>query len=642
MLATLLALAAAASLPDCSSLGTSPWTLAEEQQDVIAEDPGSVTPERVRARSSHKKWASRLNDILYGDENWLAADTLKPTMCGPVREVQMFGHIASGDESDVHFMVVPAEPTRTLLAGLSPAELKMCKVPGGGNREEPCLFGEGTPNKAYEDQLCTTQCSVNHTNYIGQPWDQIRDVCVRGPMVLEMIHGFRPEVHPSELAWSRFAAGRWFVMVARDASQRFDHPFYFAPWPSGAFGPWSVTANARFDLWFVADAGPDPFFTLRPRVGLTPEKPVRIEIGVPSPALPTGLKAVAEYVCQEGAGRRRGRLRLEIEARQRGEKNRGGRNGQSHAAAVEIFRDAPAPKLGVPSPVGPKPSPPPVVPPPMELVALARKVQRRAEDLPRRVELDALFVTGPDQTEDELYHVESLNRRRHRDDEGRLQHAGQRPFPIDVSFSTEPARPVRTMEPLKLAGGCTAALGKDEAVLVAVSVNGQADVTLTGPNIEKGVPPQDAPPIDVSPDMERQPPRRPGLATVDVCVPRSVKAVSLRSEVRSNLKEARLKSETSLELNAPCPSAREILEREAKALSIPDPTIGKLLASGERLLPLLDGDTASGDEGPLSMLARASYALALSMAADCPQELSAHKPGGKAVLRGLLQKYAAP
>jgi hypothetical protein len=286
-------------------------------------------------------------------------------------------------------------------------------------------------------------------------------------------------------------------------------------------------------------------------------------------------------------------------------------------------------------------SPSPVAPPPVEFVALARKARRPPGDgIPHRVELDAIFVTDPERSEEEHYYVEELNARRHPDEARHFDEPGKRPFQIDVSFSTEPSRPIRPIERLKLDGACHEALGKHDAVLVAVSVQGQTDVTLTGPNIEKAAAPEASYRPDTPPDTGGRPERQPGMATVDVCVPDDMKQVTLRSAVSSRIPQYPLKSETSLDVMAKCPSAQEILEREGNDLHIPPETIATLVQSGQRVLTLIGEQPAASDEGPRPLLARASYALALSMAADCPHELKARKPGGKAVLTGLMQKYA--
>ena len=104
-----------------------------------------------------------------------------------------------------------------------------------------------------------------------------------------------------------------------------------------------------FDLWFAADVGQDPSFTLKPRVGLDPDTPVKVEIGSAPTGLPNGLTADLRYVCREGATRVRGRLSVGIEAGQRGQRHRGGREGQSHSVAVEVGRGEPTPAVGASS-----------------------------------------------------------------------------------------------------------------------------------------------------------------------------------------------------------------------------------------------------------------------------------------------------
>ena len=231
--------------------------------------------------------------------------------------------------------------------------------------------------------------------------------------------------------------------------------------------------------------------------------------------------------------------------------------------------------------------------------------------------------------------------RRYPDREGRFLEAGKRPFKIDVSFSTEPSRPIRTLAPFALEDSCRRGLAKEGAVLMAISINGQVDVEAKGSNIEKGPPPETVAVPQPSPEVDQpaRPERRPGMATVDLCVPRPVQ-VTLDTTASAVAAGKLMTDRTKVDVTARCPSREEILRREATALGIPPATLAKLIQSGERVLTLLAAEPGPGDEGPLPLLARASYALASSMAADCPQELSRKPPGAQAVLRGLMQKYA--
>src|SRR5438128_1122800 len=243
--------------------------------------------------------------------------------------------------------------------------------------------------------------------------------------------------------------------------------------------PPAVGFPLTFDLRFAADVGQDPSFTLKPRVGLNPDTPVKVEIGSAHTGLPNGLTADLRYVCREGATRVPGRLSVGIEAGQRGQRHRGGREGQSHSVAVEVGRGEPTPAVGASSAAtaSPNASPSALSTPPLELVALARKVRVPAEEnVPYRVELDAIFVTEPDRSEEEHDVAEELNMRRYPDREGRFLEAGKRPFKIDVSFSTEPSRPIRTLAPFALEDSCRRGLAKEGAVLMAISINGQVDV----------------------------------------------------------------------------------------------------------------------------------------------------------------------
>lgn len=213
-----------------------------------------------------------------GYKNWFPNSDQKTTVCGHVEKFNVFDSI--GDEWDWNIFLRPsphyAFAIRDVMKRLDPSGTGYKQVADGqGGSYQLYIFRDwhvGPANAALCSQghvcdnkqrpfLLEAEVSPDEKFYVN-PWfwkDYERDasgriitkpgpdglpiavkksgsslvgktICTYGAWVREQNHGFRPEIHPSELLWWREDLGArslYYLMQVQDDSNRFDLPLNF-------------------------------------------------------------------------------------------------------------------------------------------------------------------------------------------------------------------------------------------------------------------------------------------------------------------------------------------------------------------------------------------------------------------------------
>jgi hypothetical protein len=151
--------------------------------------------------------------------NWYPADGYKQTLVGTVDRYVFYNPSDSGDEADWNIYIKPDPPFAYLIEDvLTNADLSV--VHKGTTTPGYVMEAEVTPDEHFYNNPYFN--SNGNSNRVG------RKIGVYGPWVMEEKHGWRPEIHPSEILWWRdVSAGRtprttWTIAVMQDDSNRFD------------------------------------------------------------------------------------------------------------------------------------------------------------------------------------------------------------------------------------------------------------------------------------------------------------------------------------------------------------------------------------------------------------------------------------
>jgi hypothetical protein len=244
------------------------WHDAQRTGGVIVVEPEAGA---VGAQAGQKKtWglADRALKLVWGDApNWFPVDLVRRTTCGSDARWSYFWHLLSGDEEDLHPWIGQASGFGHLLGPLHAASLVGSKALDLGPCTEvggaagPCLYGEVTPPDPFARWFCggpRSDCKdrlasdpTRVPNEFGSP----AELCLAGPWVLERVHAWRPEIHPSELIWTRAAPdrARWHFALIPDGSGRFDEEKHFARLGAAPPQPWSRSRAVEMWVAFASE-----------------------------------------------------------------------------------------------------------------------------------------------------------------------------------------------------------------------------------------------------------------------------------------------------------------------------------------------------------------------------------------------------
>jgi hypothetical protein len=174
--------------------------------------------------------------------NWYPVSGYKHTLCGQLHHFNFYD--GWGAEADWNLFIIPNSESAYLLDYVlpfaDPDDVHDCR---GAN---DCMEAEITPDEHYYENPYFTK-STDTSALEGQT------VCVYGPWVAEEAHGWRPEIHPSELIWWR-SGDSAYLMLLQDDSNRFDRTSDYADVPSpppSSWRPWSKwPRTGKFKLAF--------------------------------------------------------------------------------------------------------------------------------------------------------------------------------------------------------------------------------------------------------------------------------------------------------------------------------------------------------------------------------------------------------
>lgn len=198
-------------------------------------------------------------------EKWfpvpLPLGDVKQTLCGKLHDFFFYNPWHSGDEADWNLNIIPSPRYAYILEEaknlpmVDLGEVKDCP-PG----ERNCLQAEITPDESLYDGYNFYWFNANTET---SPLEG-KCLCTYGPWVLDKKHGFRPEIHPSELLWwkdparaecgepSSASAGTYLLLV-QDDSNRYDriNDYDTMGTPDLCWRPWSAyPRTGKFKLAF--------------------------------------------------------------------------------------------------------------------------------------------------------------------------------------------------------------------------------------------------------------------------------------------------------------------------------------------------------------------------------------------------------
>lgn len=198
-----------ASAPVCNAAQDAEWSYVQNVTlGASARDP---VGHNIGKRPARKF-------ILYN--NWYPLDVVKQTVCGTLSRYGFYNGL--GKEADWNLFLIPSEQFGPLF------EAARAHAHTGAPQDCPknsgldnCLEAEITPDSGFlENSYFPPQKEPTpQPKQVGNP------ICAYGPWVGEKLHGFRPEIHPSEVVWWREVVGpgtEHFFLLVQDASGRFD------------------------------------------------------------------------------------------------------------------------------------------------------------------------------------------------------------------------------------------------------------------------------------------------------------------------------------------------------------------------------------------------------------------------------------
>src|SRR5262245_17645680 len=248
------------------------WNEAQAATGVLAVEPYTSVIGTPAAKK--KTWAvadGTLKFFSYGFEPiWFPADVVRRTVCGDDPRFSYFWHAFSGDESDLHPWLHGPTAFRELLgdgaATLGGAvNLAACSEVFGGAGSESCLYGEVSAPLGFDawfcggrGATCRGRLDASHTS-APAVFETPDTLCMHGPFVLERVHGWRPEIHPAEVVWTRRARPRleWTFALVPDTSGRFDQAKDYDDRAGSVARSWKPWSSERpLELW-VAISQPE-------------------------------------------------------------------------------------------------------------------------------------------------------------------------------------------------------------------------------------------------------------------------------------------------------------------------------------------------------------------------------------------------
>jgi hypothetical protein len=307
------------------------WNEAQATTGVLAVEPYTSV---IGAPAAKKKtWAvadGTLKFFSYGFEPiWFPADVVRRTVCGEDPRFSYFWHSLSGDESDLHPWLHGEKAFRDLLGdgGASvlgtTVNVAACSEVFGGAGNESCLYGEVSAPLGFDGWFCGGRGSAcrgrldaSHTS-APAVFAAPDTLCMHGPFVLERVHGWRPEIHPAEVVWTRRARprGEWTFALVPDTSERFDQTKDYddrGQHVARSWKPWSSERPVELWVAFSSDGeGAGVRFDLaRKLLGKTALPARQVTLEPPAPGafavLPSDLDGVvaAAKTWASGAGER--------------------------------------------------------------------------------------------------------------------------------------------------------------------------------------------------------------------------------------------------------------------------------------------------------------------------------------------------
>src|SRR6185503_4453219 len=126
-------------------------------------------------------------------------------------------------------------------------------------------------------------------------------LCLHGPLVLERVHGWRPEIHPAEVLWtkSQAAGDVWMVALVPDTSKRFDSDGDYVAGGATSL-PWRPWSSERpVEMWaaFTQDPQAPKVFDLSMKVlGKKGKAARQVALTPPAPGAFTVLRHGLEGV----------------------------------------------------------------------------------------------------------------------------------------------------------------------------------------------------------------------------------------------------------------------------------------------------------------------------------------------------------
>lgn len=218
----------AQTIPECS-------VEQERRWDAAQRTLGATVPDALRS-AGHlpaKRWL--------GLANWYPIDASRQLVCGEVRDTSRYIAIYPPHERDYHVFITPSTDYAFAISDVPDKAAASVKDCGGS----PCVFGEVTGPDAFSTELFGPDDSPKETfcSSPGDPcWLTERQACMFGPWVMEAGHGWRPEIHPIDVMWSRpitTGATTLEILMFLDGSKRFAKAKEFDGTPPDTWLPWA-------------------------------------------------------------------------------------------------------------------------------------------------------------------------------------------------------------------------------------------------------------------------------------------------------------------------------------------------------------------------------------------------------------------
>lgn len=216
----------------CSQQNVNNWTA------VKSLEIGAVAVDPLGTDSRAGEFVAKR----FGVKNWVPLSDRKEVMCGHVDHFKWFN---LGSEHDWNIYMTPSSDSigTTGMDSCTANSASFCgtfeDAKKYGNPESPWSCGNGSHN-------CFEAEATPPESFYENPWFSKqkqtsslvgRNVCAYGPLVLESVHGLRPEVHPLEMLWWKESdsSNHWIMIQIQDRSDRFSRKDNF--WRVGSVEP---------------------------------------------------------------------------------------------------------------------------------------------------------------------------------------------------------------------------------------------------------------------------------------------------------------------------------------------------------------------------------------------------------------------